>query len=90
MVFVTHEITPVAGFVDRVLYVAGGHWAAGTPDAVMTTQRLSALYGTHIDVIRVHGRIVVVGGDDPAGHHHLPGADHIHHAGHDHGGQERR
>ena len=29
--FVTHEITPVAGFVDRVLYVAGGHWAAGHP-----------------------------------------------------------
>ena len=39
----------------------------------MTTQTLSALYGTHIDVIRVHGRIVVVGGDDPAGHHHVPG-----------------
>jgi len=88
VVFVTHEITPVASFVDRVLYVAGGHWAAGTPDAVMTTQRLSALYGTHIDVIRVHGRIVVIGGDDPAGHHHLPGSDHIHHAGHDHGAQE--
>ena len=45
VVFVTHEITPVAGFVDRVLYVAGGRWAAGTPDAVMTTQTLSALYG---------------------------------------------
>jgi zinc/manganese transport system ATP-binding protein len=89
VVFVTHEITPVAGFVDRVLYVAGGQWAAGTPGAVMTTQRLSALYGTHIDVIRVHGRIVVVGGDDPAGHHHLPGDDHIHHPGHDHGGRER-
>ena len=68
---------------------AGGRWAVGTPDAVMTTQRLSALYGTHIDVIRVHGRIVVVGGDDPAGHHHLPGGDPIHHAGHDHGEQER-
>ena len=54
----------------------------------MTTQRLSALYGTHIDVIRVRGRIVVIGGDDPAGHHHLPYGDHIHHAGHDHGGQE--
>jgi zinc/manganese transport system ATP-binding protein len=90
VVFVTHEITPVAGFVDRVLYVAGGRWAVGTPDAVMTAQRLSALYGTHIDVIRVHGRIVVVGGDDPSGHHHLPGGDHIHHAGHDHGEQERR
>jgi zinc/manganese transport system ATP-binding protein len=88
VVFVTHEITPVAGFVDRVLYVAGGHWAAGTPDEVMTTQRLSALYGTHIDVIRVHGRILVVGGDDPAGHHHLPGADRTGRAGS--GGQGSR
>jgi zinc/manganese transport system ATP-binding protein len=57
---------------------------------VVTTQTLSALYGTHIDVIRVHGRIVVVGGDDPGGHHHPPGGEHIHHAGHDHGGLERR
>ena len=95
VVFVTHEITPVAGFVNRVLYVADGRWSAGTPDAVMTTQALSALYRTHIDVIRVHGRIIVVGGDDPAGHHHLPDGDHTRRAGHDSagrppGGQERR
>jgi zinc/manganese transport system ATP-binding protein len=59
----------------------------------MTTQTLSTLYGTHIDVIRVHGRIVIVGGDDPAGHHHLPGR--IDRAGRSRagdppGGQERR
>ena len=74
MVFVTHEITPVAGLVDRVLYVAGGRWAAGSPETVMTTETLSALYGSHIDVIKVHGRIVVVGGDSAAGGiHHVPG-----------------
>jgi len=84
VVFVTHEITPVAGHVDRVLYVAAGHWAAGTPDEVMTTRAQRPVR----DVIRVHGRIVVVGGDDPARHHNLHGGDpgHIHHAGHDHGG----
>jgi zinc/manganese transport system ATP-binding protein len=70
VVFVTHEITPVAGLVDRVLYVAGGRWAAGSPEAVMTTETLSALYGSHIDVIRVHDRIVVVGGDSADGIHH--------------------
>ena len=86
VVFVTHEITPVVGLVDRVLYVAAGRWAAGTPDEVMTTQALSALYGTHIDVIRVHGRVVVVGGDDAGGHHHLPGGAHVHHIGHDSAG----
>jgi zinc/manganese transport system ATP-binding protein len=89
VVFVTHEITPVAGLADRVLYVAAGRWAAGSPEAVMTTERLSALYGSHIDVIRVHGRIVVVGGDG-AGDHHPPGGGHPGHAcdhgGHDHGG----
>ena len=31
VVFVTHEINPVAGFVDRVLYLAGGHWPRAPP-----------------------------------------------------------
>lgn len=79
---VTHEITPVAAVIDRVLYVAAGRWAAGTPDEVMTSRTLSDLYGTCIDVIRVRDRIVVVGGDDPAGHHHPDGSGHVHHAGH--------
>ena len=86
VVFVTHEITPVAGLVDRVLYVAGGRWAAGSPETVMTSQALSALYGSHIDVIRVHGQIVVVGGDG-AGGHHPPGRSHLGH-GHGHPGHE--
>jgi len=89
VVFVTHEITPVAGLVDRVLYLAVGRHAAGTPDEVMTTAALSDLYGSHIDVIRVHGRVVVVGGDDPAGHHH-PGGGHVYHPGHHDGGLEPR
>jgi len=99
VVIVTHEIPPAAGFSDRVLYIAGGRWAVGTPDAVMTTQTLSALYGTHIDVIRVphhhhhHHHHHRRGG--PAGHHHLPAGDHVHRAGHQPagrppGGQERR
>ncbi len=82
VVIVTHEITPIAGLVDRVLYVAGGRWAAGTPETVMTTETLSALYGSHIDVIKVHGRTVVVGGDE--GGHHPPGGSHHGH-GHDPG-----
>jgi hypothetical protein len=30
---------------------------------------LSELYGTHIDVLKVHGRTIVVGSDDH--HHHV-------------------
>jgi len=63
VVYVTHEITPIADVVNQVLYVTAGRWAAGSPETVLTTESLSALYGTHIDVLRVHDHIVIVGGD---------------------------
>jgi zinc/manganese transport system ATP-binding protein len=70
ILFVTHEINPVLPFVDRVLYLAAGRWAAGAPDDVFTSERLSDLYGTAIDVLRVRDRIVVVGAEDETHHHH--------------------
>ncbi len=77
VLFVSHEVNPILPIVDRVLYLVGGRWAIGTPDEVMTGERLSDLYGTEVDVIRVRGRIVVVGAPDDAhgehgGHHHHP------------------
>jgi zinc/manganese transport system ATP-binding protein len=71
VVFVTHDVNPVLPAVDRVLYLAGGSWAIGSVDEVMTSETLSALYGTDVDVLRVRGRVVVVGTpDDEHGHHH--------------------
>jgi zinc/manganese transport system ATP-binding protein len=85
VVFVTHEVNPVLPITDRVLYLVGGKWAIGTPDEVMTTERLSALYEADIDVLRVRGRVIVVGAPDsahsePGGshHHHITGDDHDH------------
>ncbi|MFG2640353.1 metal ABC transporter ATP-binding protein [Streptomyces sp. NPDC048370] len=76
VVFVTHEINPVLGLVDRVLYLAPGGFRIGPPDEVMTTAALSDLYGTEVDVLRVRGRIVVVGAPDAATvHHHADGAN---------------
>ena len=66
VVFVSHEVNPILPMVDRVLYLVGGRWAVGTPDEVMTGERLSDLYGTEVDVLRVRGRIVVVGAPDDA------------------------
>lgn len=85
MVLVTHEITPVAQITDRVLYVAGGRWAAGSPETVMTTETLSRLYGSRVDVIRVGARVIVIG--EGAGNHHPPGGSHQGH-GHDDASQE--
>jgi zinc/manganese transport system ATP-binding protein len=80
VLFVTHDVNPVLPVVDRVLFVVGGRWAAGTPDQVLTSERLSALYDAHVDVLRVHGRVVVVGDTADAGFeleepHHLPSVD---------------
>jgi zinc/manganese transport system ATP-binding protein len=68
VVFVTHDVNPILPVVDRVLYLAGGTWAIGSVDEVMSTETLSRLYGTDVDVFRVRGRIVVVGVPDE--HHH--------------------
>ena len=81
VVFVTHEVNPVLPITDRVLYLVGGRWAIGTPDEVMTTETLSELYGAEIDVLRVRGRILVVGAPDSA--HSEPGGSHHHHLEHD-------
>ncbi|MET8678126.1 metal ABC transporter ATP-binding protein [Streptomyces sp. NPDC004647] len=69
VVFVTHEINPVLGLVDRVLYLARGGYRIGPPDDVMTSTTLSELYGTQVDVVRVRGRIVVAGAPDGAPAH---------------------
>lgn len=78
VLFVTHEINPVIGFIDQVLYVAGGRWLAGRTDEVMTSEKLSTLYGSQIDVVRVGERIVVVGESGEGVHHVHLDASHTH------------
>jgi zinc/manganese transport system ATP-binding protein len=69
VLFVTHELNPVLPYVDRVLYLVDGRFRIGSPDDVMTSETLSQLYRTRVDVLRVRGRIVVVGGQDEDAHH---------------------
>ncbi|MGB3303534.1 MAG: metal ABC transporter ATP-binding protein [Gordonia sp. (in: high G+C Gram-positive bacteria)] len=64
VLFVTHELNPVLPFVDRVLYLAGGSFRIGSVTEVMNSQTLSELYGSPVEVLRIGGRLVVLGGDD--------------------------
>jgi len=64
VLFVTHDLNPIADYVDRVLYLAQGRYEIGTTDEVMQSEVLSKLYGTEIDVVRNQGRIVVLGTHD--------------------------
>ncbi|MFJ4999037.1 metal ABC transporter ATP-binding protein [Microbacterium sp. NPDC088619] len=79
VLFVTHDINPILGRVDRILYIAGGRFVLGTPEEVLQTRVLTELYGTPVFVLRAGDRLVVVGVPDAEPHH-----EHAH--DHDHGG----
>lgn len=68
VLFVTHDINPVLGMVDRVLYLAQGRFTVGTPDEVLQSDVLSDLYGTRVEVFRRGDRVFVAGGVEE-GHH---------------------
>jgi zinc/manganese transport system ATP-binding protein len=94
VLFSAHEINPLLGALDRVLYLGGTHAALGSVDDVVTGPVLSRLYGADIDVIRLQGRIFVMsrGHDlehDAHQHDHGDEDDHEHahgHHAHDHHG----
>jgi zinc/manganese transport system ATP-binding protein len=55
-----HEMNPLLPVMDRIVYLAGGRAATGTTDEVVRSETLTALYGSPVEVLRVHGRILVV------------------------------
>jgi zinc/manganese transport system ATP-binding protein len=67
-----HEINPLLGVMDRIVYLASGRAVSGTTDQVVRADVLSKLYGHHVDVLNVHGRVLIVAGagedTDLAGH----------------------
>lgn len=70
VVFVTHDVNPVLGMVDRVLYLAGGRFRLGAPDEVLRSSVLTELYGTPVEVVRSGGHVAVLGLPEAAGMHH--------------------
>ena len=75
VVMVAHDINPILGYVDEVIYLAGGRAASGPPRDVITAATLSQLYGTPVEVLSTStGRLVVVGAAEEA-----TTSDHRHH-----------
>ena len=81
VLMITHDVNPVLDMVDTVVYLANGQALVGSVDDVFTSEVLSDLYETPVEVIRARGRILVVGLPEHAheGHEHAP-----HHDGGDH------
>jgi zinc/manganese transport system ATP-binding protein len=82
VVLVAHDVNPILGYLDRVVYFAGGRGVEGPPREVIRADVLSELYGSPIEVVETgSGRLIVVGTPDAGGHSgdcagHEHGADH--------------
>ena len=55
-----HEMNALLPVMDRIVYLTSGRAASGTTDEVVRSDVLSALYGHHVDVLKLHGRVLVV------------------------------
>jgi zinc/manganese transport system ATP-binding protein len=63
---VAHDINPLIECLDKVIYIANGNVATGTPEEVLTSSSLTELYGVPVEVLHdSRGNIVIVGGEDP-------------------------
>jgi zinc/manganese transport system ATP-binding protein len=70
VLLVAHDVNPLLGHLDGVIYLAGGRALSGTVEEVITAPKLTSLYGAPIEVLRTSdGRLVVVGLPE-APHHH--------------------
>jgi zinc/manganese transport system ATP-binding protein len=75
VLFSAHELNPLLGAMDKVLYLGRGQAALGTVDEVITGPVLSRLYGSEIEVVRVKDRIFVMAGRhdvERVAHRHEP------------------
>lgn len=59
---IAHNINPLLPYLDKVIYIANGRVATGKPHDVLTSESLTALYGTPIEVLRdSRGNLAVIG-----------------------------
>jgi zinc/manganese transport system ATP-binding protein len=71
VMLVAHDVNPILGYLDGVVYLGHGSAACGAPRDVITSETLSRLYGTNVEVLKASdGRLVVVGQPEAPSHHH--------------------
>ncbi len=60
LLLTAHDVNPLLSAMTQVLYLARGKAAVGTVKEIITSQTLSALYGSDIEVIEHQGRVFVM------------------------------
>ncbi len=81
VLIVAHDVNPILPYLDRVVYLGRGGAVEGEPEDVLTTETLTRLYNTPVEVLRTSdGRLVVVGHPEATSYH--PGLHHHAHGTH--------
>jgi zinc/manganese transport system ATP-binding protein len=69
VLLIAHDINPLLPVVDRIIYIANGRVASGKPEQIVTSRKLSALYGAPIEVLHdSRGRLAVLGVEEAIHH----------------------
>jgi zinc/manganese transport system ATP-binding protein len=61
VLLVTHDVNPLLSRIDHVLYLANGQSALGRPEEVITSEVLTRLYGSRVEVVSALDRRFVAG-----------------------------
>lgn len=70
VMLVAHDVNPILPYLDCVAYIAAGSAVCGSPEQVITSEALTSLYRTPIEVLSASdGRLVVVGEPEPPPRH---------------------
>ena len=66
---IAHNINPLLPVLDSVIYIAEGKIATGTPNEIFTSEKLTSIYGTPVEVLRdSRGRVAILGVEEQPHH----------------------
>ncbi|GBE01211.1 MAG TPA: metal ABC transporter ATP-binding protein [Nitrospirae bacterium] len=63
ILLVTHDVNLVYPMVDRIIFMADGQVLIGTPEEMLTQEKLQRIYNANVIVTEAAGRIFVIVGD---------------------------
>jgi zinc/manganese transport system ATP-binding protein len=71
VLLIAHDVNPLLSHIDHVLYVAQGNVAMGKPEEIITSESLTRIYSTPVEVLKdSRGRVFVVGLEEEVSHPH--------------------
>jgi zinc/manganese transport system ATP-binding protein len=71
VLLIAHDVNLLLAHIDLVLYVAHGRLAMGRPADIITSERLTEIYSSPVEVLRdSRGRLFVVGLEEEVSHPH--------------------